>query len=251
MSKQTAPVGKGIERAAEWAYRGVWSLLSRAFRVPEEAPTLPGDREEEVRSFHPSPAFLRYLKLYFWVLAILVDVLILSLWIGLYLANPSLAAWLAVPALVLAVAPDVVAYLALHLKYDTMWYVMNDRSLRCRRGIWNIVEHTITFENVQNVHVTRGPIQYLFGVWTLVIETAGAAEPDDANRFAVGNKAIMEGIENPEEIRELILDRVRRSRGTGLGEDPREEGPVGVLWSPSHLQALHEILGEVRALQVG
>ena len=76
----------------------------------------------------------------------------------------------------MAVLPDILAYIAIHLRYDTMWYVMTDRSLRCRRGIWVIFEHTITFENVQNVHVRRGPVQYFFGISTVVVETAGAAE---------------------------------------------------------------------------
>ena len=154
---------------------------------------------------------------------------------------------LTIPALALAILLDIVAYVAVHLKYDTMWYVMNARSLRCRRGIWTVIEHTITFENVQNVHIRRGPVQYFFGIWTIVVETAGAAEPGEANRYAVGNKAIMEGIENPAEIRDLIMERVRRSRGTGIGELPAEERSR-TIWRPELVRVLEEIRDEVRAL---
>jgi len=59
------------------------------------------------------------------------------------------------------------------------------------------------------VHVRRGPVQYLYGIWTIVIETAGASEPEDSSHFAVGNKVIMEGITNPWEIGGLIMERVR------------------------------------------
>jgi membrane protein YdbS with pleckstrin-like domain len=235
------------ERAAEWVYRGVWRAVSSLFKVPgtpPELPSLPGDTP---RSLHPSRSFLRYLKFYFWVAAVAIDLVILAAWLGIFVANREIGVILALPALALAVLPDIVAYVAIHLKYDTMWYVMNARSLRCRRGIWTIVEHTITFENVQNVHVRRGPLQYCFGIWTIVIETAGATEPEGANRFAVGNKAIMEGIDDPDQIRDLILERVRRSRGTGIGELPGEEAPATAVWQPEHLRVLREIRDEIVA----
>ena len=112
---------------------------------------------------------MRYLKLYFWIALLAIDVAILVGWIALYIANPLAGMVLAVPALLVAVVPDIVAYVSIHLRYDTMWYVMTDRSLRCQRGIWVILEHTITFENVQNVYVQRGPVQQLFGISTIVV----------------------------------------------------------------------------------
>ena len=230
---------QAVEKAAEWMYRGIWKLLSDWFRVPEHPPTLPVREGEFLTSFHPSLRYLSYLKLYFWIALIAIDVAILAGWIVLFVANPKLGAILAIPALVLAVLPDVIAYIAIHLRYDTMWYVMSDRSLRCRRGIWLILEHTITFENVQNVYVTRGPVQHLFGISVIVVETAGAAEGEAQNKFAVGNKAILEGIDNPEEIRRLIMERVRASKGAGLGEELERERSG---WSSRQVEVLREIL---------
>ena len=60
--------------------------------------------------------------------------------------------------------PDVFAYVGIHLRYDTTWYVLTDRSLRIRRGILTIHETTISFENVQNVEVRQGPLQRYFGI---------------------------------------------------------------------------------------
>ena len=71
------------------------------------------------------------------------------------------------------VAPDVIAYVAIHLRYDTTWYVLTDRSLRIRRGIWIIHETTISFENVQNVEVRQGPLQRYFGIADVIVQTAG------------------------------------------------------------------------------
>ena len=237
------------QRAAEWVYGGIWRVMSDWFRVPEEPPTLKVAEGEFIRSFHPSRSYLSYLKLYFWIGLLVIDLAILVIWIIVFATNPAVGLVMAAPAFVVAVLPDVIAYIAVHLRYDTMWYVMTDRSLRCRRGIWVILEHTITFENVQNVSVHRGPVEYLFGISTIVIETAGAAEGDEQNKFAVGNKAIMQGIDNAEEVRELILDRVRRSRSAGLGDEGPRDLPASTVWKPGHIEALHEILNEVRRLE--
>ncbi|MEE9236144.1 MAG: PH domain-containing protein [Candidatus Acidoferrales bacterium] len=239
---------ESTEKAAEWVYRGIWRALSDWFRVPEHPPTLPAAEGEFIMSFHPSRRYLSYLKLYFCIALVVVDVAILSGWIALLVWNPRVGMLLAAPALAVAVVPDIVAYIAIHLRYDTMWYVMTDRSLRCRRGIWVILEHTITFENVQNVHVRWGPVQHFFGISTIVVETAGAAEGEDQNEFAVGNKAIMEGIDNPNEVRQLIMERVQRSRSAGLGDERPSNASASRAWSVEHLRALRQILEEVRAL---
>jgi uncharacterized membrane protein YdbT with pleckstrin-like domain len=161
-----------------------------------------------------------------------------------FAANPAAAAILAAPMALAALVPGVIGYLAIHLRYDTMWYVMSGRSLRCRRGIWVIIEHTITFENVQNVYVKRGPVQTLFGISEIIVETAGAAEGEGHSRYATGNKAILEGIDNPEEIRDLILERVRQSKGAGLGDDSEAAG-----WSREHVTVLREIRDLARGLR--
>lgn len=232
--------------AAAWVYDGVWKVLSDWFRVPKQAPTLPVAEGGFIHHFHPSPQYLRYLKLYFWLIFIVVDLLIFIAWFLVYLNEPFLAWVLALPALFLAIVPDVIAYVAIHLRYDTMWYVMTDQSLRTRRGIWNILEHTITFENVQNVAVQRGPIMYLFGISTIVVETAGASEGEGENQHAVGNKAYMEGIANPETIRRLILDRVRVSPSAGLGDESTNVPRDGA-FTPEMRRLLSDVRDEICA----
>ena len=230
------------EKAAAWVYRGIWKVLSDWFRVPEHPPTLPVADGEFILSFHPSRRYLSYLKLFFWIAFVVVDIAILVGWFAVFAVSPPLGLVLVVPALALALLPDIVAYVAIHLRYDTMWYVMSDRSLRCRRGIWQIVEHTITFENVQDIHVKRGPVQHFFGISNIVVETAGASEGEGENKFAVGNKAILEGIDNPQEIRGLIMERVRSSRGAGLGDERETRGG----WTSEHVETLREILAAAR-----
>ncbi len=237
-----------VEKAASWMYEGVWGILTGWFRVPKTAPTLPVNLGEFIQHFHPSRNYLSCLKLYFWIGLTIIDLLLLAAWIAIFFASATVGWILALPFLVVTIGTDVLAYLAIHLRYDTMWYVMTDRSLRCRRGIWTILEHTITFENVQNVEVHRGPIQYFFGISTIVVETAGASEGEQENKFAVGNKAIMEGIADPDTIRQQIMDRVRQSKSTGLGEvTPTPPSTGSMAWNDESLQVLRDIRDAVQS----
>ena len=154
-------------------YQGLWGILARWFRVPVEPPTLPTSPGESAKSFRPDRAWLRYLKLKFWVGAAFAVAFVLVNTLAVAIAEPAAGLVLLIIESLFVVVPVAVAFVALHLRYDTTWYVMSDRSLRIRRGIWVIRETTITFENVQNVELKQGPLQRHFGFANLIVQTAG------------------------------------------------------------------------------
>jgi membrane protein YdbS with pleckstrin-like domain len=235
------------DKAAVWIYEGLWAVLVQWFRVPKEPPTLPIASGDRVESFRPAPGFLSYLKLWFWIVLLLIDLAIFIGWIAVTVALWWLGLILAIPALFIAVVPDIFAYVALHLRYDTTWYVMTDRSLRIRRGVWSIHETTITFENVQNVKVHSGPIQRAFGIANIVVETAGAGGQAQGKETGGANRGIIEGVSNAPELRDMIMRRLRESRTAGLGdEDDFEHAPRAAAWTPDHLAALRDIRDEVK-----
>ncbi len=240
------------DQASRWMYRGIWGVLVQWFRVPPEPPTLP-DSSGGARSFQPSESFLRYMKFIFWVALFIVDGAILLVWLIIAVNSPRIASFLAVPFLILAILPDIIAYIAIHLRYDTTWYVMSDRSVRIRRGIWTISEVTVTYDNVQNVAITQGPLQRWFGFANLEIETAGGGGGGAAGKagaHADAHRARIEGIDNAKAIRDLIMDRVRKSRSAGLGDDARHEetSTHAVAWTPQSLGVLREIRDLARGL---
>ena len=234
-------------------YRGIWAVLANGFKVPRQPPTLlalPGDR---IESFRPATGFLDYLKFQFWLGLLGVDIGLIILWI-VVLVNEPLAGVLLGPLFLIAiVAPDLVAYVALHLRYDTTWYVMSGRSIRLRRGIWVIRETTITFENVQNVELKQGPLQRYFGIANLVVQTAGGGgggHPHQGQPSA--HTGLIEGIADARRIRDVIMSRVRSSRRAGLGDEhPADRPPSGVTtgWTPAHLEALRQIRDEIRGVR--
>jgi membrane protein YdbS with pleckstrin-like domain len=224
-------------------YARLWELLVRWFRVPEGPPALPVAAGETAVALRPAAGFLGYLKLRFWICLALFGAMGLAGWIAITVAVPWLGAVLLLPALATAALLGIAAYVAIHLRCDTTWYVVTSRSLRVRRGIWILHETTITFENVQNITMAQGPLERLFSIGNVVVETAGGGgSVKEAHGGSVirGHTGLIEGVGNAAEIRDLILRHVRSSRTAGLGDE--------ALWSPEHVALLREIRDAARAL---
>jgi membrane protein YdbS with pleckstrin-like domain len=249
----TAFVSDHVDRASRWIYQGLWAVLVRWFCVPDKPPSLPVAAGDACESFQPADGFLRYLKFKFWIGLTLLDGVILVIWIVIAIASPLAGAITALPAFVIAVLPDIIAYLAIHLRYDTTWYVMTGRSLRIRRGIWIIHETTITFENVQNVEVHQGPLQRWFGIADVLVTTAGGgpehAAQGQANTSMTAHHGLIEGISHAAQVRDLILARLRKSHTAGLG-DEHEPHHAASGWTPEHVAALREIRDLTRSMAV-
>ncbi len=237
------------DRAGEWVYSGVWRVLSNRFNVPETPPTLPCEPGETPDAFKPTRGFLGYMKLEFLIGMTVVSVAIFIGWAVLLIALWWAGLLVMIPAAVLVVVLWVVGYLALHLKYDTTWYVMTDRSLRIRRGIWVIREMTFTFENVQNVKVRQGPLQRMFGVSDLLVETAGAGSDPNGKGGPALNQGVVQGVADAWALRDRVLVKLKASQTAGFGDDlaastQMVQGAAGG-WSTEHVEALRLIRDEL------
>lgn len=234
-------------RLHQWVYQGVWGVITRLFLVPEEPPHLPTRPGETAMSFRPAPRWLDYLKFQFWIGLIVFAGVIFVVWVVIMAAEPIAGVLIAPVALALFGVPYVVGYVAIHLRYDTTWYVLTRRSLRIRRGIWTIHETTITFENVQNVSVSQGPLERMFGVANVLVETAGGgggAAQAQGGQAMQTHRGLIEGIANAAEIRDMLMEQLRRSRTAGLGDETEAKPaarPKTAAWSPAHLAVLGEI----------
>jgi membrane protein YdbS with pleckstrin-like domain len=246
------------DKAAAWIYTGIWAVLVTWFCVPHDPPTLPAMPGEKVESFQPAPAFLRYLKFWFWLALIVSDTVSTIGYLVIATALVAAGLWwvalLLLPlAFLLIVGPDIPVFVGLHLRYDTMWYVISERSMRIRRGIWVIEETTITFENVQNVKLTQGPLQRHFGIANVMVDTAGGSSEGKHKNAATGHQGVIEGVteEDAARLRDTILTKLRRSTSGGLGdEDHRPAAPAAgrLAWSPQHVALLREIRNDLAAL---
>lgn len=238
-----------VHVACEWCYRGVWGILTKYFCLPEGPPKLPTLEGESVEYLRPSLSYLNYQKLLFWIGLFIIDIILSILWAMFTFWWP-LGGLLTAPLwLIVIIAPDIVAYIAIHLRYDTTWYVLSDRSMRIRRGIWSIYETTITFENIQNVHISQGPLQRSFGFANLMVMTAGGGGGGAHEGASMGaHVGLLEGLDNAAELRTRILARSQTT--AGLGDDHDEAHRSLTLgegmgqstgFNVTHVQLLREI----------
>lgn len=239
--------------------------IRRLLKVPPEPEPPLGD-PASVRIFRAARGYFRYrLLAWGWKQATAV----IGLVIGFEFVQSGLAQAESRPALswlpwswveyleYLAIAGFVIQVfysLALvMLDYRYRWYVITDRSLRIREGLWKVQERTMTFSNVQNVTIRQGPVQRLLGIADLRVQTAGGGGKmgDDDQQGSTDHLHLgyFRGVANADEIRDAVLARLRRLRGAGLGdpEEPIEPAPVAGRASGA-LEAAQELLREVRSL---
>lgn len=236
-------------------YGTVWLTLMALLRVPRKPPELPVAPGETADAFHPAPGYLRYKRL---GMHVVLALLLLGLGVGALVAaaakGPGLALLVGGAGIAIWLVLAVIGYTGIRLRYDTTWYVMNQRSVRLRTGILLVVEQTLTFENVQNVKVTQGPIQRYFGIADVVLDTAGGGGATGQNAEAVqffsAHRGLLFGLEAAEQVRDLILSRMGRQTGAGLGDDGEAIGS-GRTWRPEHMRRLREIRDELRGMATG
>lgn len=155
-------------------------------------------------------------------------------------------------------------YAIMRLDYEMRWYVVTDRSLRIRTGVWSVQELTMSFANLQQVVVEQGPVQRLLGLADVRVQSAGGGGGGEHPRQQAQGESLHTGnfhcVENAHEIRDLVLARLKHFREAGLG-DPEEAhratataaqaGTSGPGAMPDELiAAARELAAEARALRV-
>ncbi|HVU15657.1 MAG TPA: PH domain-containing protein [Candidatus Didemnitutus sp.] len=152
-----------------------------------------------------------------------------------------------------------ITYLIVRLDYELRWYMVTDRSLRFRQGVWRISEVTMSFANLQQVVVSQGPVQRLLGLGDVRVQSAGGggfSSPHVQGRAGEDlHLGLFHGVTNAEEIRDLILDRLKKFRESGLGDpDERKAGaitaPVTESSASEMVSAARELRDEARKLKV-
>ncbi len=151
-------------------------------------------------------------------------------------------------------------YVIARMDYELRWYMVTDRSLRIRHGVWKVTESTMSFANIQQVVVSQGPLQRLLGLSDVKVQSAGGGgggtdshgNPKGGDDMHLG---LFHSVTNGSEIRDLILARLRRFRESGLG-DPEEKNASATTLielppvSNDLLAAAREFAAEARALRV-
>ena len=138
----------------------------------------------------------------------------------------------------------IVAILVLSLLVTVVWnslyyvsivYHLNETEMTWKRGVWFRQTGIVPYNRITNVDIVQGPLMRIFRISNLRIQTAGYSAQNVA-------EIRINGIEEPEPLRELIMGFVR-SKGSAAAATGGEE-------SESHGQVSSgEILDEMREIR--
>jgi len=146
--------------------------------------------------FKPSPQFKKLYYIYF-LLAIILG--ILWWYIPVLLFTPfEVKVGITIPILAILI---FIAYW-IPKYYETIVYKLTENEIVWRRGVWFKKTGVVPYNRITNIDIVQGPISRMLGIATLKIQTAGysgQARPEIK----------IEGIEQFEELRELIMEFVK------------------------------------------
>ena len=115
-------------------------------------------------------------------------------------------------------------------------YTVDGKHVRSAYGVFWRHRVAVPYEKITNVDTSQGPLQRLYGVGTVDVQTAGASLSAEA-------ELRLWGVKDMEEVKETILGRVRSRTG---------ELPAAEAASPEatgETAALGDILDELRAIR--
>lgn len=187
--------------------------------VDVDPPLPPAGKDPQV--FRASPSYLTYRLIPFGI-GVCVELLIAAPALAGVIYKQNVLALIGlVGSLVFFGGMTLLSYFALRLDYELRYYVITDRSLRIREGAWTIREMTLTHANVQNLRIDQGPLQRMFGISDVVVDTAGGGAQVTNQPGGHGHHAVLAGIEDAEAVRDLLRRHVERAgRGdAGLGDE--------------------------------
>ena len=235
-------------------------FCERLLRIPRDPEPPPGD-EASAQLFRAAPNFYKYL-LFLWALKTAGVLLIcLPLAIAPIVGAVTLvktgngAGWflLLIPGAILAAGGGLRLFslAVLRLDFEKRWYLVTDRSLRVREGVFVVREMTVTFANIQNISISQGPIQRALGLADLRVDTAGGGGGGKQGQQPAMNlhTAWFRGINNANEVRELIQQRLRQFKDSGLGDHEELPSRQRVPEVSCLVPVLRELCAEARALR--
>lgn len=193
----------------------------------------------QTKQFTPSPKYLTKLRVTLSLIALVI--LICGFVIGVPIAFEEGIGALAITLLVTFVlnllwwAPGM---LLSGPYYRSLHYEIHEDEMIVNAGIVTKSIKHVPFRTVTNLTVKRGLFDRWLGIGTLDIETAGMSNAQGAPEQS------LVGLENPQEVYELVVAALHRFRGGMAPSSAEEEAPATA--SP---EALNAILAEVRAIR--
>lgn len=91
--------------------------------------------------------------------------------------------------------------------YSSITYVLEDDKITVTRGVWWKTKSFVPYNRITNINIYQGPISRRFGLGRLSIQTAGFSGTSSSGAKVA--EAVIFGVKNFEEIKDLVINFVR------------------------------------------
>lgn len=88
--------------------------------------------------------------------------------------------------------------------YKSLEYSIDDESVKLQKGVFWRKRVTVPFTKITNIDVTQGPVQRMFNIGSIQVQTAGASGQSGGQA-----ELTMVGIRDTEGLKDTIMERVR------------------------------------------
>jgi membrane protein YdbS with pleckstrin-like domain len=226
-------------------------FCERLLRIPRDPEAPPGD-ESSTRIFRAAPNYYRYLLCVWGIRTLIILPEVLVVVVVPFALHSVLAALIPITVFLIFVLLSLFSLAVIRLEFEKRWYIVTDRSLRVREGVIGIREMTVNFANIQNISISQGPLQRILGISDLRVDTAGGGGSSPSEQGSQNlHTAWFRGIENANEVRGIIQDRLRHLKDSGLGDHEeliRNQDPTSA--GPEFLAALRAVRAEATGLRL-
>jgi uncharacterized protein len=150
--------------------------------------------------------------------------------------------YLIVAALTVAGFPFVM--LPLFFKYKTLKYRFDGKGVSMSWGILFHREIYLTYRRIQDIHVTRNLVHRWLGLAAVAVQTASGSS---------GAEMTIEGIRNPEALRDFLYAQMRGARDEGeegAAGESHGESPAASAPADEALELLRGIRDDLRELRL-
>ena len=106
--------------------------------------------------------------------------------------------------------------------YETMIYKLTKYEIVWRRGVWFKKTGVVPYNRITNIDIDQGPISRMLGIASLKIQTAGYSGQTPA-------EIKIEGVEQFEELRELIMEFVKGKKPVAVETYEEEDIDLKIL----------------------
>ena len=112
--------------------------------------------------------------------------------------------------------------------YASISYALTDNEIVVHKGVWWKKKSFVPYNRITNINIAQGPISRRFELGTVLIQTAGFSGGTGSARGLRPAEAVILGVKNFEEIKDKVMNFVRRVRPVAVEAQAEAIAPEDV-----------------------